>query len=101
VLACVAAPIVEETMFRGVLFRHLREMGRFWPRFGALMFAAVVNSLIFAAIHPQGLVGIPVLMTLGIAFSIVRHYRDSLLAPMAMHAVNNFVVTMFVLLMAM
>src|SRR5205814_93908 len=30
VLACVLAPFVEETMFRGVLYRHLRELSGSW-----------------------------------------------------------------------
>src|SRR5262249_59442047 len=35
--AAVAAPIVEETMFRGVLYRHLREATGRWGRVRAVL----------------------------------------------------------------
>jgi membrane protease YdiL (CAAX protease family) len=98
-LACVAAPIVEEIMFRGVLYRHLRSYSRFWALLSSIVFACLLNSFIFAAIHPQGLLGIPLLMALAIGFSLVREYRDSLFAPIVMHAINNFIaltVTFFI-----
>ena len=92
---CVAAPIVEETMFRGVLFRYLRDRTGRWSRFSSVAFAAVFNGLIFASVHPQGLIGIPVLTALAVGFSLVRQWRHSLMAPMIMHALNNFLVTTF------
>ena len=98
-MACVAAPIVEETMFRGVLYRHLRELSGDWARWGSVIFSALFNALIFAAIHPQGFVGIPVLAALAINFSLVREWRDSLVAPILMHAINNGSVTLLMLLM--
>lgn len=91
-LACVAAPIVEELMFRGVLYRHLRNFSQAWSRWASVLLACMVNSFVFAAIHPQGLAGIPMLMTLAIGFSIVREYRDSLTAAIVMHAISNFLV---------
>ncbi len=91
--ACIAAPIVEETMFRGVLYRHLRDASSNWARFGSVFMSAMVSSLIFAAIHPQGLYGIPILATLAIGFALVREWRESLIAPMLMHAINNGLVT--------
>ena len=93
-LACVAAPIVEETVFRGVLYRYLRDSsGKRWARAASVLFACVVNGFIFAAIHPQGIIGIPILMTLAIGMSLAREWRDSLIAPMTMHAINNSMVT--------
>jgi membrane protease YdiL (CAAX protease family) len=94
VLACIAAPVIEETMFRGVLYRHLREAtaGR---RVGlSIAASALANSFLFAAIHPQGLFGLPVLMLLATTFSLAREWRGSLLAPMAAHAFNNGVMTL-------
>lgn len=98
-MACVAAPIVEETMFRGVLYRHLRELSSSWARWGSVIFSAVFNGLIFAAIHPQGFVAIPLLTCLAINFSLAREWRDSLIAPMIMHGINNGAVTAMMLLM--
>lgn len=91
--ACVAAPIVEETMFRGVLYRHLRERGIAWNRAVSVAVAALVNSVIFAAIHPQGVLVIPLLTTLAIGFTLAREWRGSLVSSITMHAFNNSMVT--------
>ena len=98
-MACIAAPIVEETMFRGVLYRHLRELSGDWARWGSVIFSAVFNGLIFAAIHPQGVTAIPLLTMLAINFSLAREWRDSLIAPILMHAINNSAVTFFMFMM--
>ena len=93
VTACIAAPVVEETMFRGVLYRHLRDWSQSWARWASIAFSAVLNGFVFAAIHPQGIAAIPVLMTLAICFSLVREWRNSLLTPMLMHGIHNTLVT--------
>jgi len=80
-------------MFRGVLYRHLRDLTLTWKTWLSVVFSAVLNGLIFAAIHPQGMVAIPVLATLAIGFTFARQWRDSLLAPMTMHAIHNFLIT--------
>ena len=98
VTACIAAPVVEETMFRGVLYRHLRDWSQKWARWISVGFSAILNGFIFAAIHPQGVAAIPVLMTLAICFSLVREWRNSLLTPMLMHGIHNMVVTCISLL---
>jgi len=81
-LAAVIAPVFEEIFFRGALHRYFR--GRF--RFFA---SALLTGLIFAALHPQGWMGIPALAAIGIGFSLLREWRDSLIAPMVGHAINN------------
>ncbi|MDC0294854.1 CPBP family intramembrane metalloprotease, partial [Mariniblastus sp.] len=91
--ACVAAPIVEETVFRGILYRHLRDVKSFSARWMSVLFAAIINALIFAAIHPQGIYGVPVLAMLAIGFSFAREWRGSLVSSMAMHAIHNTLVT--------
>jgi membrane protease YdiL (CAAX protease family) len=91
-LACVVAPVVEEIMFRGVLYRHLREatcrLGMVW----SVLLSAVVLSFIFAVIHPQGLIAVPVLMALAFAFALAREWRVSLIPAMVAHGVSNGVV---------
>lgn len=87
-LASVYAPIVEETMFRGALYHHLR---RWWH----WTLAAILVAFIFAAIHPQGWAAVPVLMMLAIAFAILREWRGSIIAPVTAHAINNGVVLLF------
>jgi membrane protease YdiL (CAAX protease family) len=88
-LASVCAPIIEETMFRGVFYRHLREVGGRWPRGWSVLFSALVSSFIFAVIHPQGFFGVPVLMGLALGFAMTRELRGSLLGSMAAHGVSN------------
>jgi membrane protease YdiL (CAAX protease family) len=91
-LACIFAPITEEAMFRGLLLGNLRQHWRWLP-------AAALTSLIFAVIHPQGLVGIPVLGAIALLLAGLREQRDSLIASIAAHSLNNFLtVTLIVLL---
>jgi membrane protease YdiL (CAAX protease family) len=92
-LASVWAPIVEETMFRGALFHHLRARHR-W------LFAAVLSGVIFAALHPQGWAAIPVLAAIGIIFAGIRECRGSFVASATAHAFNNAVaVTLLILVL--
>jgi membrane protease YdiL (CAAX protease family) len=85
-LASVFAPLVEETMFRGALFGHLRQ-GHGW------LISAALSSLVFAALHPQGWAAIPVLGSIGFVFAGIREWRGSFIASAAAHAMNNAVVT--------
>jgi membrane protease YdiL (CAAX protease family) len=89
VLACLIAPAVEETVFRGVLYRHLREGTAKWRTGASVAFSTALNSLIFAVIHPQGLLAAPALMAVATGLSLAREWRGSLLAPTTMHATNN------------
>jgi membrane protease YdiL (CAAX protease family) len=81
-MACVWAPIVEETMFRGALFGYLRRRAP-WAISG------ILTAFVFAAVHPQGWIGIPLLATIGFILSAVREWRGSIIASMSAHALNN------------
>ncbi len=98
VAVSICAPVVEETMFRGVLYRHLRDLTGKLGIWFSVLFSAIFNGFIFAACHPQGLFGIPVLMVLAFGFSMAREWRGSLLSPMLMHAAHNAFVTCIMLL---
>ena len=92
VLAAVWAPLVEETMFRGAFYHHLR--GRFsWP------VASVLVALLFAAVHPQGWAAIPVLGGIAFSFATIREWRGSIIAPVVAHAINNGAVTLLLVTM--
>jgi membrane protease YdiL (CAAX protease family) len=91
-LACVFAPVMEETMFRGLLFHHLRQ------RWSWLLSAGIV-SFIFAMLHPQGWVAVPALGAIAMVLAGLREWRGSLIAPMAAHACNNFIVLTFAILL--
>lgn len=86
-LACFAlaagfAPLFEELFFRGALHRYLRTRFRFFP-------SALIGAVIFGALHPQGFFAIPALAGIAVGFSLLREWRDSLIAPMTAHAINN------------
>ena len=91
-LASVAAPLVEETMFRGVLYRHLREASARFGRIVSILASATLVSFIFAVIHPQGLVAVPVLMALAFGFALAREWRGTLIPGMVGHGLNNALV---------
>jgi membrane protease YdiL (CAAX protease family) len=88
-LASVVAPIVEETMFRGVLYRHLRETSARFGLVTSFLVSALVSSFIFAVIHPQGLAAVPALLSLAFAFALVREWRVTLVPSMVAHGINN------------
>ncbi len=91
-LAAVWAPITEETMFRGLFYHSLRDRMP-WA------LSALLIGVIFAAIHPQGWVAIPVLTTLAFNFAAIREWRGSIIAPMTAHALNNTSAVTVLLLM--
>jgi len=99
-LASVVAPIVEETMFRGVLYRHLRAATFGWWPALSVLFSAVVVSFLFAVIHPQGLLAVPLLMSLALAFTLMREWRGTLLPSMIAHGINNAVATLLLFVMS-
>lgn len=88
-LACIVAPIVEEIMFRGVLYRQMREGTRIMGRWGSFIVSALVVNFIFAVIHPQGFLAVPFLMALAIGFTLAREWRGTLIPGMVAHGLNN------------
>jgi membrane protease YdiL (CAAX protease family) len=99
-VASVVAPIVEETMFRGVLYRHLRESTSRAGRPASVGLSALAVSFVFAVIHPQGWFGVPPLMGLAFVFCLAREWRGTLIAPMVAHAIQNTIITVLVILAA-
>lgn len=82
VVAVIAAPIVEEIMFRGALYSWLR------ARMHA-PFAVASSAFVFAVVHPQGPLGVPILFVVGCFLAVLREWRGSLVAPMVFHACFN------------
>jgi len=87
-VAAVVAPVLEEILFRGGLYRGLRGATGYslWE---SMVVSALLSSLVFAAIHPQGILFVPILGALAMSFCLVRELRGSLVAPMVGHALNN------------
>jgi membrane protease YdiL (CAAX protease family) len=98
VLVAVVAPIVEETMFRGVLYRHLREATRQVRVGWSMLLSATVVSFIFAVVHPQGWIAVPPLMALSYAFCLAREWRGTLVPSMVAHGTNNGLLMLFLML---
>ncbi len=73
-LAAVWAPLVEESLFRGLLFHHMRSRHRWW-------ISALIVSVLFAAIHPQGWAAMPVLVAIALVLAGIREWRAVFLLP--------------------
>jgi uncharacterized protein len=87
-LLCVFTPIVEEVVFRKVLF------GYFEPRLGSIV-AIVLSGLIFGFMHVLAgdlIQAIPYVL-MGISFGYIYHRSEkNILVPIIVHFVNNFIV---------
>lgn len=85
-LATMWAPLVEETIFRGTLFRYWRaRAGLFW---GALGSAAV-----FAGMHGYIPMQLFMVGSLGFGFALIREWRGSIVGCMTAHCLHNAVVS--------
>jgi membrane protease YdiL (CAAX protease family) len=100
VLAAILAPIVEETMFRGVLYRHLREFSAGLGVTLSVILSGLAVSFVFAVIHPQGLLAVPPLMALAFGFTLLREWRGTLIPSMVAHGINNGLLTLVLILVA-
>lgn len=79
--AAIVAPIVEELVFRGFLYRYLR------ARWG-IASSVVASSLIFAVVHPA-LPLMPAIFLLGVALATVAERYSSLYPGMLIHGIHN------------
>jgi hypothetical protein len=79
--AAIAAPLFEETLFRGFL---LPSLTRYMPVGGAIL----LSSFIFAAAHLSLSEVLP-LMTLGIILGFIYSRSRNLLAPILLHSLWN------------
>ncbi len=88
----VFAPIGEEFLLRGVLFPGLRNsVARFAPVWIAVIVAAVLDGLVFGALHVAGskAIFLPVLATFGVVLCLLYQFSGTLYAPIVLHATNN------------
>jgi membrane protease YdiL (CAAX protease family) len=92
VLATVWAPLCEELVFRGALYRHLRG---YMPA----VLSALVGGVLFAFMHNYGVLLTPPLIALGFNFSMMREWRGSLIAPMTAHLLHNGTLLTLVILL--
>jgi membrane protease YdiL (CAAX protease family) len=82
VLLCVLVPIGEEVFFRGFIYGTLRRWGWVW--------AVILSSVLFAAVHLQVVHFLPILL-LGVVLAVLYQRTGSLVASIAVHGVNNLI----------
>jgi len=80
VLAVLLAPIFEEIIFRGMIFRGLR-------RGAPLLPAVLLSSLLFASVHP--LTSAPSVFIVALCSAMALEASGSLLAAILIHSIYN------------
>jgi membrane protease YdiL (CAAX protease family) len=100
-VALIIAPVSEEFLFRGLIFRRLRARRGFW-------ISAAISSLLFGAVHYvsvgdwQSSVALQVTMVLtGFGLAAIYERRGNLLADIVGHAAFNSVAVITVLYRAL
>lgn len=88
VVVALVPAIAEELMFRGYIQRSFEL--RFKP-----FLAAVITAFFFSIFHvnPAGLIG---LFAIGLFLGFAAYKSDSMLTPVVLHFINNFVSVLFV-----
>lgn len=89
-LATVWAPLAEESIFRGCLYRHLRSF------MGAIL-AGLVSASVFGFMHGYGVLFLPPVIALGFCFALMREWRGSLIAPVTAHLLHNATLVSFMI----
>ena len=82
VSACLAAPLAEEIVFRGVLFRSLANRLR-------LPLAVGVSSFVFALVHFYPLTGLIAVGAVGVVCALSYAASRTLLTAVVLHALYN------------
>lgn len=84
ITAIICAPVVEELVFRGVLFNRLKIRTGIIP-------AMLLSSFLFGIGHEFG--GMTSAFLFGICMCILYQKTDNILVPMSVHFINNLVAT--------
>jgi membrane protease YdiL (CAAX protease family) len=85
VVLVIVVALSEETIFRGYLIHRLERVIGSWPA------AALLSSFIFSLGHGyEGTAGVVTVGVLGLIFSLVYRWRGSLVAPVTMHFLQDF-----------
>jgi uncharacterized protein len=81
----VLVAIVEETIFRGYLLLRFRNLDLGLP------WAALLSAVIFSLGHGyEGTSGVVTVGAMGLTFAVIYLWRQSLVAPMVMHFLQDF-----------
>ncbi len=85
----ILIPIIEEFLFRGILYRNFK-------KFCTLPFSIFISAVIFGLVHQEAEVFIP-LITLGIIFAWAYEKSGCIWVSIALHATNNFLSVIFLI----
>lgn len=80
-MAVIEAPIIEELLFRGVMFRGFAMKLPVWP-------AMILSGFVFGMVHVNAATLLP-LWFLGVAFAWVYWKTRSIIAPIVLHFLFN------------
>ncbi len=83
----IAAPVLEELIFRGLIFKRLRTYTRFIP-------AAMISAAIFGIYHGYVVQGIYA-FCLGFLMCLVYERTHTIIGPMVFHAAANAISVLF------
>lgn len=92
ILAVVLAPIVEETIFRGCIYRFFKSQTTMLP-------AQIISGMLFALMHANLLSFIPLLIV-GILLARVYESSGNILVPICFHAFFNGFSLLMLLIMS-
>lgn len=79
IIAAVVAPVIEELLFRGLIYKQIT---------GSDNYKIIVSGIFFALIHFQLEVIFP-LIFLGLILGYLRKSQDSIWVPIIFHMLNN------------
>lgn len=85
--SCVLSPMMEELVYRGMVFRRMRATMNFIP-------SLVISSMIFGIMHGNLVQGIYAFLV-GIVLGVCYEYHKTLVAPYILHAIVNMVSLVF------
>lgn len=86
VFLVIVVAISEETMFRGYLMRRLSAST------GSVVVGLFLSAVVFSIGHGyEGSAGVVTVGVMGLIFGIVYLWRKSLIAPMTMHFLQDFI----------
>jgi membrane protease YdiL (CAAX protease family) len=83
VAAVILAPVLEEFLFRGVLFPASRWL------LASTSGGILLSSFLFAGIHPQGIAGWPPLFAVAAMAAFLTYQTRSLVPAIVLHALHN------------
>ena len=78
---CISGPIMEETLFRGLIYRRLRDYCGF-------AWAAVISGVFFGAVHGNLVQGVYAAM-FGIILALIYEHYGTIWASILAHITNN------------